>query len=59
MKINCPICNSTNITSEEKWQRTVAPKNNRPILMPKARISYGYKFDRHTCECGNTWDVRK
>lgn len=58
MKINCPICNSTNINSVEKWQRTVGPKSKRP-LMPRIFISHGYKFDRHTCECGNVWDVRK
>lgn len=54
------MCGSTNVKVVDTYRKTGPPKNiNKPRLMPAKKVTYGYKCDEFTCECGNIWIVKK
>lgn len=59
MKSICNQCGSDNVVSIKTYKKTLGPKNpKRHPLMPQPKVTYGYKFIKHTCVCGNVWEER-
>ncbi len=56
IEIICNTCGSNNIKLTQTYRRTVRPKGVK--ANPRKKISYGYKFTKCECECGNIWEVR-
>ena len=56
VKLVC-TCGSTKIKTVDAFKRTNAPKDMQ--YQPKKRASYGYRFKKHVCECGNSWEGEK
>ena len=55
--MTCEKCGSDKIQVTDKSKRTCAPKGVKKH--PNRKISYGYFYKEHLCECGNKWEVRK
>jgi len=55
-KINCGECGSDKVVVTRHKKITTTPKSVRK-RHPNRRITYGYIFNRYTCECGNIWEV--
>jgi len=56
--MKCTKCNSENVNESSGYRRTGPPKVIPPRLTNK-RVSWGYRFDKYTCECGHTWEIKK
>ena len=53
-KLSCPLCMSKKIFTIESYRKTGGPR------VYGKRITYGYRFYRHSCEeCLNAWENKK
>jgi len=52
--MNCKICNSDNVSQEEKAKRTSGPAVKGKLM------SYGYFYTLYTCaDCKHSWEIIK
>ena len=55
MDNTCTKCGTVDVPFRSTYRRTGRPKDAKPT---HKRISYGYRFNKYECKCGNTWEMK-